>query len=316
MLELMPYCGNINYALDKFEAKWGYRPTRNAVYQWAYRHEPTVVIGSALEKSPNRAQRKIYWGREPKLMEWMRQNDKGQPIPNVCQEFERDNGFRISRTQVTQWRMAYGNFSRPGRDLSKLKKPVGTRRRTKGGWLVKVRENTVVPGSKDNWEYEHHIAYRKAYGEIPEGCQVLFIDGDTDNSDPANLYAVPKKKMGVINNIGWTDRESLEFALAQAELTSAIQDAYMLPQVCRICGKEFKPWVRGVKQPKKTCKECLDKGRKYMGKTVCGTAICAVCGEEFSQHRSSDRRCGACVAARPSHCVEAHAAYFKRNGHR
>lgn len=312
MLENLPRFGSIQYALDQFEEKWGMRPTKNAVYQWAWK--AGVHIGSSLDKEPARATRTIRWKREPELMQWMRDHDKGQPLPNLCIEFEAAHGFKLARTQASLWRMAYGDISRPGRNTTALEKPLGTRRRSKCGVLVKVREKPTKAGSKDNWEYEHHIAYEEAYGPIPEGAQVVFLDGDIDNVDPVNLYAVPNWAKAIVNGIGYHDRESMEYAMAQATLKRAIKDANMRPQVCKICGKTFEPWGRDAKSPKQTCRECLDAGRKYVSKGDHGDGICAVCGEPFKKSRRQQRRCHLCIEAKPLWDVKKQLVHYERTG--
>lgn len=302
MTERIPMCGSIEYALDMFEQEWGHRPTKNSVYQWS--HKAGKHFGSDLPKERDTmATRRIMWKSEPELMQWMREHDHGQPVSNLRADFKRDNGFDITRSQIGIWRQSYGNPSRrPRYYLDSKRKPIGTRRATKGGVLVKVREMADKPGSKDCWEYEHHIAWRKAYGDIPEGHQLMFLDGDPTNSDIDNLFCISKKQIPIINQIGWHDRETLEFALAQATLKTAIQDAYMHEQTCGVCGRKFKPWVRGKRSASQTCKECLDAGKKARGeRKPKGEAVCAVCGKPFTKYAKRQVRCRECIDACPRH---------------
>lgn len=315
MLERIERCGSIGYALDIFEAEFGHRPTKNAVYQWA--HKAGKHIGAQLPRERNTlAQRRITWKSEPELMAWMHEHDVGQPVANLRADFQEAHGFDITRSQIGVWRMAYSTKSRePRHRVTKRQRPLGSRRTTKGGILVKVRELPEKPGTRDNWEYEHHIAWREAYGEIPEGHQLIFIDKDPTNSSLDNLFCIDKKVIPVANNIGWHDRESLEFAIAQATLKTAIQDTYMREQVCKVCGKRFEPWQRGKKRAPVTCRECLDAGKKWTGeKTPKGEAVCAVCGSAFTKYTNHQVRCQACIAARPKHSAKMHVSIFEHQG--
>lgn len=314
IMEMLPNISEINYALDKFEEEFGERPSKNAVYQWAWVRG--IHIGSNVKKEPQRAERRIYWKKEPELFAWMMEHDKQQPIPHLCDEFEEEFGFRISRSQVSIFRSQYGTTSRRSHGGGKERKPLGFKRATKGGTLVKVREQATVGGTKDNWEYEHHIVYKEAFGEIPEGHQIVFIDHDRTNCVPSNLYAIPKTKMALVNQIGWKDRETLEFALALAGMKTAIKDAQMRPQTCKVCGKTFKPWNRASDKAQMTCKECLNKGSKHITRTPKGNGVCAVCGDVFTKHKSTDKRCTACVKAKPSWATDKHAVHYRRTGER
>lgn len=315
MLSLLPSCGSISYALDRFADKWGYRPTKNAVYGWAW--NANVHIGSEL-CAQRKATRRIQWKHEPELMQWMLEHDKGQPVANVCADFERDNGFPLSSSQVTQFRMAHGRkgrLRRHGNDNRKV--PLGTRRKDKNGWIVKVCADPDKPGSKDNWVRLNRIVYAEAYGEPPEGHQVVYIDRNPDNCTPENLMAIPKEIMAIVNNIGWSSREELENTVARALLIRATIDAEESVATCKVCGKSFQPQRRSYKRPPATCPDCLAEGRKYKGvHTVKGAANCIVCGAVFEFTRKNQSRCPACIAARPKWAADKHRTHYELTGER
>lgn len=194
---------------------------------------------------------------------WMLEHDHGR-IPDTIDAFEAAFGFRLSRGQVSTFRTTHGTASRRGRHWFDV--PVGTVRDTSKGYrLVKVRELPEVPGSKDNWEPEHHLAYKEAYGPIPEGHVVMAADGDAHNVDPENLVAVPKRLTGILNNgPRWHDRESLLAAVALAKTRKAIRDLeFATPRRCAVCGREFvPPREKDEAYNQKTCEPCLAAGRK------------------------------------------------------
>ena len=66
--------------------------------------------------------------------------------------------------------------------------------------MVKVAENPTAPQTKDNWRFKHHVEYEKAFGPIPEGCDVVMANRDKRDFRPENLVAVPHRLMSRINS--------------------------------------------------------------------------------------------------------------------
>ena len=72
-------------------------------------------------------------------------------------------------------------------------KPVGTERFAKDGYIeVKVKDPNV-------WELKHRYIYKKHYGEIPNGYNVIFADKNISNFDIDNLILVSKAEMLILN---------------------------------------------------------------------------------------------------------------------
>lgn len=314
--------GTIHDTLDAFEAEFGWRPTKNTVYTAAnkmglrkdlHRQDPRI--------RDDRAQVRIRWSCEPEMEAWMLEHDVGDMQATV-EGFEAAFGIRLSRGQVNLFRAGHGTQQRKragqhrgGRD----RKPLGFERETKGGILVKVAPEATVPMSKDNWRLKHHIAYEAAYGPIPEGCQVMAVDGDVRNCDPANLVAVPKRAIGALNQargegrLVWHDRDTMLACVAIASLTVAARDAeHRAERRCAVCGEPFgqADGSRRAKSPSRTCPACLAAGRKAPGKRHArsGPAVkrCAVCGCEFAPGIPQQVRCDGCIAAQPKLSPAAH----------
>lgn len=242
-----------------------------------------------------RAERIVRWSKEPEMAAFMMENDIGS-IMNAIEKFRERFGITLTSTQVTSFRTAHGTQSKRGRTTAQdwHRRPIGYERDTgKGYVIVKVREEPTVPGSKDNWEMKHVLVWERTRGlSLPKGWIVLFCDGDSGNLDPANLKAVPRSLIGIMNGgPAWGDRATCEAAVAMAMLVGATARANLKPRKCGVCGKTFTPDNRSTKPgvQQKTCRECLDKGlrspRDY------GRAKCPVCGSEFQRNGSHHAYC-------------------------
>ena len=186
--------------------------------------------------------------------------------------------------------------------------PIGTERVNAGdGYVyVKVAERKTDPRSAhDNWRPKHHIAYERAHGPIPDGCNVVFADHDKRNFDPGNLVAVPRDLWGVMSRKGmqYADRESLETCMAIARLDRMRSEAERAPRECGLCGREFVP-----RYPlQRTCDACLEAGRRAPRskmRPAGGDATCEVCGSPYVRLRGAQRRCPGCIAEMPHASVE------------
>lgn len=244
----------------------------------------------------------VRWSKEPEKREWMLENGGGRPISDVRRDFEERFGHPISQTQVSLFRAEYGLARRRGnRTAHKKLKPIGTERVTKGYVFVKVRELPTKPQSKDNWVYKQVLVWERTRGlKLPDGWMVLFCDHDSRNFDPANLKAVPREIIGVLNSgHEWHDRATLETAVAAALLRRGIARVCQKPRRCVICGRVFTPDNKGTAAARSqiTCRECLDKGLTSYGrrkKADFGTGICAVCGKPFKKTSGCQKYCVPC----------------------
>lgn len=304
--------GSIHDTIDAFEAEFGWRPTRQTIYQRAHKLGLRKMLQDPRIRT-DKAVTRVVWSHEPKMEAWMLEHDTGA-MQDTIERFEDEFGFRLTRGQVSRFRSSHGTQKRD-KDIprrgGKPRRPVGFERKTKGGILVKVAEEATVAQSKDNWRYKHHIAYEKAYGPIPEGHQICFVDGDDENCDPANLLAVPKRAIGAINNArsnggGWSDRESMQAVVNMACLKVKINDAeHRQKRACEVCGKRFTEpdGNRRRKSRAKTCPECLKAGRKARGdrRARKGPAVkrCKVCGASFEPWTSRQVRCFECIRKAP-----------------
>lgn len=82
--------------------------------------------------------------------------------------------------------------------------------------LVKVAEPNV-------WKRKSLLVWEKHYGSLPEGKMIIFLDGDTLNSDVENLYAVSCGVHFRLNKYR-TMKPNREFMLAAIKIAE-IEDA-------------------------------------------------------------------------------------------
>lgn len=72
-------------------------------------------------------------------------------------------------------------------------RPVGSERINKEGYLeVKIAD-------PNKWELKHRYIYKKHYGDIPKGHNVIFADTNKTNFNIDNLILVSKSEMLILN---------------------------------------------------------------------------------------------------------------------
>lgn len=239
------------------------------------------------------AERRVRWSSEPEMAAFMREADTGSRAAAI-DRFERRFGFRLTPEQVSAFRAFAGTQSKAGRSRAQdwRRVPVGTERESKGYIVVKVREDPDRPGSKDNWRPKQAVVWERANGRrLPEGCTVMFADGDRRNFDPGNLVAVPRRLIGLMNSgPRWFDRGTLEAAMSLARLKLGVSDACSPRAVCGVCGSEFEPDIRSSSGcVQRTCRSCLDRGLR--APKSYGEGRCPGCGATFKKRSAHHVYC-------------------------
>lgn len=267
--ERYPMMTDINELLDEHEEKFGWRPSKTAVYTKANKLR---IRKKPIQGRHKRCERPVYWCKEPEMEAWMLKHDHGQRVDSLSDEFRERFGFGLTRNQINLFRASHGTQVRQDgtRRGGRTRVPVGTERRGKDGYVVvKVREEADVAMSKDNWMLKHVHVWEQANGrKLPKGYLVMFADKNRENFDPDNLVAVSRKLIGVMNAIGyeWHDRESLMTVVAMAKIRVARNRAEAsMRRVCPCCGKKFDNLNRlehGGSIHSTVCEECGKAGRK------------------------------------------------------
>ena len=104
-------------------------------------------------------------------------------------------------------------------------KPVGTEsfRTDKSGaayTYVKIKEPNV-------WKMKHVLVWEQHNGPVPKGKIIIFLDGNTQNTDIENMAVIDRGTHAVMNHMGlrYNDAECTEVAVNVAELSREISKA-------------------------------------------------------------------------------------------
>lgn len=302
----------IGMCREMFEREFGWLPTETAWHTWNNRRGLShAKVGRPLNR---RVERPVSWKKEPEMLAWMLENDRGRDTKAISDEFRERFGFGLTQTQITLFRQSYGNVTRDGNRHCRVERerPIGAETRSKNGYIkVKVAEFAEKPGTKDNWKLKHRLVWEMENGEsVPDGYDIMFADGDICNFDPGNLVAVPHAFQAMLKGKDYWDAESLKAAVALCRLESGIIDAECMTKVCKACGKTF---VVSEERRRKygsrvsCCQECVESGayRSWKTRTPKGERICAVCGSKFTAYTKAQVRCASCIAKAPKHSAAA-----------
>ena len=101
----------------------------------------------------------------------------------------------IERTKLTRFK----DGQRPQNTV-----PIGTVKELKDGYLwFKIDDKLKPKRKKDNWKPLHHFMYQFYHGPIPDGYDVMFLDGNKRNFDKDNLEIVTKAERLYLNRHGF-----------------------------------------------------------------------------------------------------------------
>lgn len=95
-------------------------------------------------------------------------------------------------------------------------RPVGSERISKDGYIeVKVAE-------PNKWRLKQRVVYEEAKGKIPEGCPIIFLDGNKRNFDINNLRCITRSELLYLNCNGLNNsNEITETGILMARLDRA-----------------------------------------------------------------------------------------------
>lgn len=255
-----------------------------------------------------------------KCMQWTEEqtaflaaNYVGVSYDESAARFEERFGFRPSRSQMDGKMRPLG--LKRGTGSYHRMKPVGSTRIANGYEFVKTEGGI---GKTNVWRPRSEVEWERHHGEpLPDGCVVMFANHDKRDFSERNLVAVPKSMRAKVSCIGYCDRETLDTAIALANMEDAVKGIKYGERTCEVCGKPFVPF-RESNEPSRRCRECFDAGRGITPKRR-GTGKrvkCAVCGDEFDQSVSNQVRCPACIEEKPSWSVKAHRRHYELTGRR
>lgn len=99
--------------------------------------------------------------------------------------------------------------------------PIGVRSKITGYWMEKVSD---VGNRYERWQFVHRMIWEKANGPVPEGCCIIFLDGNTDNLALDNLAMITKDENRAMNwyKLRSENAEITEAGIHLARLHNAI----------------------------------------------------------------------------------------------
>ena len=110
------------------------------------------------------------------------------------------------------------------------RQPLGAERIINGYIWVKVADEKGRRGShnayRNNWKMKQRIVWEEHNGPVPEDCQIVFLDGNSLNCAPNNLYCLKKRFLAIMRaNHWWTEFPDLTLtAIKYVELHYALID--------------------------------------------------------------------------------------------
>ena len=227
---------------------------------------------------------------------WLREFTPGHTERETIEEFEREFGIRLRRTQLKNGKAKLGlrsgtvggRFEKGHVPANKgktweefmppesqercrrtqykdgnvphnaLDKPVGYERTAKDGYIqVKVKDGRQEEAN-DNFRFKHHVVWEEANGKpVPPSTMIVFADHDKTNFDPDNLVAVPRGIWATIQRCG------LEYSDRET-LEVAVNIARLVSARRKV-----------EKRPRE----------------------CRCCGRTFEPRNANQRRCDECIGA-------------------
>lgn len=206
----------------------------------------------------------VGWKKHPEMAEFMVGFIPGHTEQEIRSAFLDRFGIELTESQIANFKARHGirsgthggcfvkgqkswNKGRPQREWmsdeaiertkgTRFKKgrlphntrEVGEERLTKDGYVqVHVRQHKKEK-LNDQWVLKQRLVWEQAHGmPVPEGCKVIFCDGDKTNFDPANLMLVTHEELMRMNHegTGWSDPETAGAARQLARVRSAISKA-------------------------------------------------------------------------------------------
>lgn len=144
-----------------------------------------------------KANNKLNSGLTGKFRKGQTPHNKGKKIPKEVYE------------KVKHTMFAKGNVPPNHR-------PVGSERISKDGYIeVKVAE-------PNKWRLKQRVVYEETKGKIPEGCPIIFLDGNKRNFDIGNLRCITRSELLYLNCNGLNNsNEITETGILMARLDRA-----------------------------------------------------------------------------------------------
>lgn len=189
--------------VNNFNAHFRVNFTRSAIWHKVYR-----LVGTDIDRTKEYAPR-LRWTKE--MLDFLRTNYEKYPYTKLTNlinsEFNikttpssvehKVNRLGLKKSKEAISRMAKSKNSTkywflPGH-VSKLRAPIGYERVDRHGFIwVKEKDPDV-------FESKHRIIYKQHYGEIEEGINIVFLNGNKNDFRIENLVPLTNSELAIFN---------------------------------------------------------------------------------------------------------------------
>ena len=162
--------------------------------------------------------------------EWLKEVMPNHLYRDVCKMFEQKFGKILTKRQLDGHNYNVLKVSNSNKGNKKFRadkfEPIGYEVQYPNGYTyVKVSD---TGNQKADYKSKQYVEYEKYYGNVPENCIVIFLDGNRENFDKDNLYALDKRISCMLNKHRLRTDCTKELTLAAIktwELHYAVKDA-------------------------------------------------------------------------------------------
>lgn len=107
---------------------------------------------------------------------------------------------KILKVVVPDSDFGHSGGCKVGEGSSVTAKPIGSETFKGGYWWVKINDdplpkNYTTEDRYKNWRQKHRVIWERHNGEIPEGCKIIFLDGNRNNFSLDNLYCADTRAL-------------------------------------------------------------------------------------------------------------------------
>ena len=163
--------------------------------------------------------------------EWLRQSitkyTYGDLVCAFNKEFQTNIGYYALKSHCTRkLHLLGGTFASKGL-RGKHRLPIGTEYSDPYGRIViKVNDLPESRGGRQhaNWRPKARHIWEQHYGKIPEGHNIVHLDGDPSNCDISNLECTTKSIQGGITKLSGTSPELVRCAIKMKTLEKILEN--------------------------------------------------------------------------------------------
>ena len=156
--------------------------------------------------------------------QFLKDNVKGISLKELTEKFNKQFNFNLSESAIEsrknklglhsgivggQFQKGHVPFNKGTKGLIKPNKtsfkkgnipanhkPIGSERISKDGYIeIKIQDGQL----NKNWQLKHRYIYEKEYGPIPDGSNIILLDGNRQNLELSNLKLVSKAEDLIMN---------------------------------------------------------------------------------------------------------------------